>query len=157
LTAEAAEFTPTKGTQKSTRTPSKGAQDCSEEVNQAAQWWSSKMRQHDLAISEIQAFEAGVRKGLMNRCNGHWYPSDPPRGSGHRSLLNDFSTDPIFLAAAADVRIRDISSRLPRAVMWTNPGSVKVQMENGRHPETVYHGGNSGSNSDGTSSEEDEL
>jgi len=156
LTAQAAEFTPTKGTKKSNRTPSKAAQDCSEEVAQAAQWWSSKMRQHDLAISQVQAFETGVRNGLMNRCTGHWYPTEPLRGSGHRSLVNDISSDPIFLAAAAHVHIKDISGRLPRAVMWANPGSVKVQLENGRYPETVYNGGNSGSTSDGTTSSEED-
>merc|ERR1711939_175445 len=114
--------------------------------SQAAQWWSSKMRQHDLAASEVQAFETAVRNALTKKCDGHWYPSDPLRGSGYRSLVNDISTDPIFLHAAAEVRIRDIGSRLPRAVMWVNPCSVKVQLENGRYPETVYSMCNSGSN-----------
>ena len=154
LTAQAPEFTPTK---KSAKTPTKVAHDCSEEVHQAAQWWSSKLRQHDLAASEVQAFEQGVRNGLMKKCTGHWYPSDPLRGSGHRSLVNDISTDPIFLSAAADVRIRDIGARLPRAVMWVNPASVKVQLENGRYPETIYSTCSSGSNSEGTASDEDEC
>jgi len=71
--------------------------------------------------------------------------------------MNDISTDPIFLAAAAEVRIRDIGGRLPRAVMWVNPLSVKVQLENGRYPETLYSMCNSGSNSEGHASDEDEL
>jgi len=157
LPAQAPEFTPTKGSRKGPRTPSRGAQDCSEEACQASQWWSSKMRQHDLAASEVQAFETAVRNALMSKCHGHWYPSDPLRGSGYRSLVNDISTDPIFLAAAAEVRIRDIGSRLPRAVMWVNPLSVKVQLENGRYPETLYSMCNSGSNSEGQASDEDEL
>lgn len=159
LTAQAPEFTPTKsGVTKSARTPSKTPLDYSEEVNQAAQWWSSKMRQHDLAVSEVQAFETGVRNGLLSRCNGHWYPSDPLRGSGHRSLVNDFSTDPVFLTAAAAVNIRDVAGRLPRAVMWVNPSSVKVQLENGRYPVTVFSS-TSGSSSDSHSdaSEEEDL
>jgi hypothetical protein len=158
LQAQAPEFTPTKsGISKSARTPSKTPLDFSEEVNQAALWWSTKMRQHDLAVSEVQAFETGVRNGLLNRCNGHWYPSDPLRGSGHRSLVNDFSTDPVFLSAAAAVNIRDIAGRLPRAVMWVNPSSVKVQLENGRYPDTVFSS-TSGSSSDSHSeaSEEDD-
>ena len=154
LTAQAPEFTPTK---KAPRTPSKGALDCSEEVHHAAQWWSSKMTQHDLAASEVQAFEQAVRNGLLNKCKGHWYPSDPLRGSGHRSLVNDISTDPVFLTAAAEVRIRDIGTRLPRGVMWVNPSSVKVQLDNGRYPDTVYSTCASGSNSEGTASDEDDL
>ena len=154
LTAQAPEFTPTK---KAPRTPSKFAGDCSEEIHVAAQWWSSKLTQHDLANSEVQAFENAVRTGLQSKCNGHWYPNDPLRGSGHRSLVNDISTDPIFLAAAAEVRIRDIGTRLPKAVMWVNPSCVKVQLDNGRYPETVFSTCASGSNSEGTASDEDDL
>ena len=157
LAAQAPEFTPTKGSPKTIRTPSKNALDCTEEVNQAAHWWSSKMRQHDLAFSEVSAFEAAVRNGLMSKCSGHWYPNDPLRGSGHRSLVNDISTDPVFLAAAAEVRIRDVGGRLPRGVMWVNPGSVKVQLEMGRYPETIYSNCNSGTTSEGTASDDDDL
>jgi hypothetical protein len=133
LKAQAPEFTPTK---KTPLTPSKGAGDCSEEVHHAAHWWSLKMAQHDLANSEVQAFENAVRTALLSKCNGHWYPNDPLRGSGYRSLVNDLSTDPIFLAAAAEVRIQNIGTRLPKGVMWVNPSSVKVQLENGRYPGT---------------------
>jgi hypothetical protein len=151
LTAQAPEFTPTKS-----RTPSTGALDFSEEVKQAANWWSCKMLQHNLAVSEVQAFETGVRNRLMNRCNGHWYPSDPSRGSGYRSLVNEFSTDPIFLAAAHDAGIRDIGGRLPRGVMWVNPSSVKVQLENAHYQQTIFS--SSGAPSDHSSSSgEDEL
>ena len=154
LTAQAPEFTPTK---KAPRTPSKFVGDCSEEIHIAAQWWSSKLTQHDLANSEVLAFEHAVRTGLQSKCNGHWYPNNPLRGSGHRSLVNDISTDPIFLAAAAEVRIRDIGTRLPKAVMWVNPCCVKVQLDNGRYPETVFSTCASGSNSEGTASDEDDL
>merc|ERR1712230_42010 len=156
LVAAAPEFTPTKGSPKVVRTPAKNAQDFSEEVAAASRWWSSKMRQQDLATYEVESFETCVRNQLTKHYTGHWYPSDPLRGSGYRSLVNDISTDPIFLHAAAEVRIRDIGSRLPRAVMWVNPCSVKVQLENGRYPETVYSMCNSGSNSEGTASDEDE-
>jgi hypothetical protein len=54
------------------------------------------------------------------------------------SLVNELSIDPIFVAAAGDVGIRDIARRLPRGVMWINPSSVKVQRENGRQPETIF-------------------
>lgn len=114
------------------------------------------MLQHNLAISDVQAFETGVRNRLMNRCNGHWYPSDPSRGSGYRSLVNEFSTDPIFLAAAHDAGIRDIGGRLPRGVMWVNPSSVKVQLENAHYHQTIFS--SSGAPSDHSSSSgEDEL
>ena len=152
---QAPEFTSTK---KAPGTPSKFAGDCSEEIHIAAQWWSSKLKKpHGLADSEVQAFEHAVHTGLQSKCNGHWYPNDPLRGSGHRSLVNDISTDPIFLAAAAEARIRSIGTRLPKAVMWVNPSCVKVQLENGRYPETVFRTCASDSNSEGTASDEDDL
>ena len=157
LVAAAPEFTPTKGSPKVVRTPAKNAQDFSEEVAAASRWWSSKMRQQDLATYEVESFETCVRNQLTKHYTGHWYPSDPLRGSGYRSLVNDISIDPIFVQAAADVRIRDIASRLPRGVMWCNPGSVKVQLENSRYPETIYSMGSSGTNSEGTGSDEEPL
>jgi len=104
------------------------------------------LEKHDMAASQVEAFECTMRDNLMNRCTGHWYPSDPLRGSGYRSLVNDMSTDPIFRSAAADIFIHDIGSRLPRAIMWINPASVKVQLENGRHPEIIYSTSKPGSN-----------
>lgn len=44
----------------------------------------------------------------------------------YRSLVNDVSTDPIFTAAAQSLRIQNIGSCLPRAIMFVNPGCVKV-------------------------------
>ena len=44
----------------------------------------------------------------------------------YRSLVNDVSTDPIFTAAAQSLRIQNIGSSLPRAIMFVNPGCVKV-------------------------------
>ena len=44
----------------------------------------------------------------------------------YRSLVNDVSTDPIFTAVAQSLRIQNIGSSLPRAIMFVNPGCVKV-------------------------------
>ena len=159
LTAQAPVFMPT-DPQKAHNHPSRPvlqAGDCAEEVKQAAQWWSLKMRQHDLAGAEVHAFEAAVYNGLLSKCRGHWYLSDPLRGSGHRSLANDLSTDPVFLAAAAEARIRDIGSRLPKAIMWVNPRSVKVQLESAYHPEIIYSARAASENVDYAASDEDAV
>mmetsp|Transcript_7788 Transcript_7788/g.15448 ORF Transcript_7788/g.15448 Transcript_7788/m.15448 type:complete len:204 (+) Transcript_7788:73-684(+) len=162
LNGLAPEFTPTKSAVISSQTtPSKNCNESkswteptvhSEEIAVAARWWSRGMRQQDLSQGEVAAFEHALKYGMVNRCMGHWYPSEPMRGSGHRSVINDFSTDPVILEAADAVRIRDITSRLPRAVMWLNPGSVKVKLEGRPWAESLY----SNSNSSGTSGSEDE-
>jgi hypothetical protein len=108
------------------------------EVASAAKWWASRMRQHDLSQQELNTFEQALRIGIEARCDGHWYPSDPRRGSGHRSVVNDLTIDPLLTSAAATARIRDVASRLPRAVLWINPGGVRVQVEGERAPQVVY-------------------
>jgi len=159
-TAQAPAFMPTnlpKARNSPPRSQTHLSEDCSEEVKRAAQWWSSKMKQHDLAATEVQAFEAAVHHRLMAKCCGHWYPTDPLRGSGYRSLSNDLSVDPVFLHAAAETRIRDIDGRLPKAIMWVNPLSVKVQMENSYHPEVLYSVRASNEGADRAGSDEDAI
>ena len=104
----------------------------------AARWWASHMRAQDLSQTEVAAFERAVKAGILARCEGHWYPSEPLRGSGFRSILNDMTTDSILIEAAHAVRIRDIRMRLPQAVVWVNPGSVRAKIEDERTTEDVY-------------------
>mmetsp|Transcript_42928 Transcript_42928/g.86118 ORF Transcript_42928/g.86118 Transcript_42928/m.86118 type:complete len:163 (-) Transcript_42928:110-598(-) len=125
-----------------------------EECSIAARYWARSMRQNDLAGCEVAAFENALRQGLLQRCCGHWYPNEPVRGSGHRSIINDFTTDPVLVAAAEAVRIGGIGSRLPRAVMWLNPASVKVKLEGHPYADNVYSGEASSSSS---SSDDEDL
>ena len=96
------------------------------------------MKQANLAQSQINAFEQSLRSGLAQRCDGHWYPSDPLRGSGHRSVICSITVDPILVAAAQAASIRDFVSRLPKCIVWVNPGVVRVQLEDDRHACTVF-------------------
>lgn len=104
----------------------------------AASWLSRSLRQNNLAQSQVNAFEQSVRAGISNRCEGHWYPSDPSRGSGHRSILSSITVDPILMAAAQAAGIRDIATRLPKCIVWVNPGVVRVQLDEERHACTVF-------------------
>lgn len=169
LNGFAAEFTPTKATIISSQsTPSKLNNDskslswselssASEEIAVAARYWARSMRQHDLAGCEVAAFENALKQGMLKRCTGHWYPNEPMRGSGHRSVINDFSTDPVILEAADSVRITDIGSRLPRAVMWMNPGSVKIKLEGRPWAESLYSSNASSSGSSGSEEEDNDM
>jgi hypothetical protein len=98
------------------------------------------MRQHDLSQSEVNAFEQALRNGIIRRCEGRWYPNEPLRASGLRSIINDLTIDPLLVEAAAASRIRDIRSRLPQAVVWVNPCSVKVKIEEERFTEVLFSG-----------------
>mmetsp|Transcript_20789 Transcript_20789/g.32568 ORF Transcript_20789/g.32568 Transcript_20789/m.32568 type:complete len:201 (+) Transcript_20789:67-669(+) len=162
LNKHAPVFTPTKNNNNATisSTPTKNSNvdnaACGEEICVAALWWSREMMQHDLHHSEVSAFENALREQLLRRCEGHWYPAEPLRGSGHRCVINDFSVDPLLVKAAEASRIRNISSRLPRAQLWLNPGSVKVKLENYPYPKSLYNAQDSQSSNSGASGSEDE-
>jgi hypothetical protein len=105
------------------------------EVGAAAKWWATRMRQDGLSPEGVAAFEQALRAGMEARCDGHWYPLEPWRGSAHRSVVNDQTIDPLLAAAAAAAGIRDAAARLPRAVLWINPGGWRVKVE--RDPPAV--------------------
>jgi hypothetical protein len=98
------------------------------------------MRQHDLSQTEVNTFEQALRRGIMQRCEGRWYPNEPLRASGLRSIINDLTIDPLLVEAAAAARIRDIRSRLPQAVVWVNPSAVKVKIEEERFTQVLFSG-----------------
>mmetsp|Transcript_36797 Transcript_36797/g.115040 ORF Transcript_36797/g.115040 Transcript_36797/m.115040 type:complete len:172 (-) Transcript_36797:1225-1740(-) len=160
LNGLAPEFTPTKKSCRSAPvTPCKNdANDaCWEEACAAARWWAEKLRQQDQSSSN--GFEHALRGLILSRCRGHWYPQDPLRGSGFRSIVNDVSTDPILLAAGEATRIRDIRSRLPQGVMWINPKTVKVKLEEDRWAETIFScsAGSSHSSASASEAEDDDT
>jgi hypothetical protein len=109
-----------------------------DEVEAAAQWWSRSMSQQNLAQSQVNAFEKSLKAAMSERCNGHWYPSDPTRGSGHRSTMSSVTVDPILVSAAQAAGIRDIVTRLPKCIVWVNPGVVRIQLEEERHACTIF-------------------
>eukprot|EP00287_Rhodomonas_sp_CCMP768_P020262 CAMPEP_0202823586 /NCGR_PEP_ID=MMETSP1389-20130828/11777_1 /ASSEMBLY_ACC=CAM_ASM_000865 /TAXON_ID=302021 /ORGANISM="Rhodomonas sp., Strain CCMP768" /LENGTH=204 /DNA_ID=CAMNT_0049496581 /DNA_START=37 /DNA_END=651 /DNA_ORIENTATION=- len=169
LNGFAAEFTPAKSPNTGSQpTPSKldmaskslswtEPSTATEEISVAARYWARSMRQHDLAGCEVAAFETALKQAMLKRCAGHWYPSEPMRGSGHRSVINDFSTDPVIIEAADAVRISDIGARLPRAVMWLNPGSVKIKLEGRPWAESLYSANASSSGTSGSEEEDNDM
>ena len=57
------------------------------EIKAAAQWWSSRLSTPPTLVpidahEQRQKLEVSLSHALLERCNGHWYPSNPARGSG---------------------------------------------------------------------------
>ena len=98
------------------------------------------MRQHDLSQTEVSCFQQHLLNGIMLRCEGRWFPSEPLRASGFRSIINDLTSDPLLIEAAAAARIRDIRFRCPKAVMWVNPLSVRVKLDEERFTQVLFGG-----------------
>eukprot|EP01027_Heterolobosea_sp_BB2_P003720 GEZU01005612.1.p1 GENE.GEZU01005612.1~~GEZU01005612.1.p1 ORF type:complete len:152 (-),score=4.42 GEZU01005612.1:257-712(-) len=127
------------------------------EIQAASSWWTSQLpfltkEQHD-------RFRQLLEKELEQRCQNHWYLSEPNRGSGYRvqawsrvkhsskrtrstnassrshsiplisSILFDVKMDNVLENAlrGAGVDSNSVAKILPKAIMWVNPGSVRVR------------------------------
>mmetsp|Transcript_52078 Transcript_52078/g.129728 ORF Transcript_52078/g.129728 Transcript_52078/m.129728 type:complete len:217 (-) Transcript_52078:260-910(-) len=96
-----------------------------EETAAAAKWWADCIFKNGLQERQVAIFRRDVEQSLKERCQGHWYEENLQQGSGYRSVVHDARVDPVLENAAINAGIPDIEHRLPRAVMWVNPGEVK--------------------------------
>ena len=99
-------------------------QQCVQEIIAASLWWCSyvtsepELYQHTFRMNLINA--------LMERCKDHWYPENPSKGSGYRSVINDIHIDPILLMACSSSSINP--GRLPgKCVQIISPGIVRIR------------------------------
>jgi hypothetical protein len=102
------------------------------EVFVAADWWASKIVQHDLTQEQLTKFKTELRHQLFLKYEGHWYKDDPLRGNAYRSITFDKQRnqiDDVLLAAAKAATINNLSQRLGPCgvIMWVDPGEVAVQ------------------------------
>lgn len=63
---------------------------------------------------------------LLKRFEGHWYPNQPERGSGFRSIKVDrYQIDPIIKTAAKKTNSEIILNYLPKELtIWIDPRQV---------------------------------
>ncbi len=110
------------------------------EAKAAAAWWLNKLQLKGVHPQTRKVFEENFVEEVFNRCAGHWYPTDPKRGSGYRSVISDAHIDPILLKACHAARLDP--SVLPREfVQLISPGEVRVRhVLNEYHEEVVYSG-----------------
>jgi hypothetical protein len=110
------------------------------EAKAAAAWWINKLQLKGVHPQTRKVFEENFVEEVFNRCAGHWYPTDPKRGSGYRSVISDAHIDPILLKACHAARLDP--AVLPREfVQLISPGEVRVRhVLNEYHEEVVYSG-----------------
>ena len=110
------------------------------ECEAASRWWADHLETEMIDARKILMFMQYLCWQITNRISGHWYPSNPNRGSGYRSIMNDLKVDPLLLSAARYAEIEDIGKKLPRAVMFVNPGIVKIHIYDRPGHSTIYEG-----------------
>lgn len=99
-----------------------------EEVSKASCWWRLKIRSDGIPLQSLDSFEESLRRMLLQKYEKHWFVHEPMKGCGFRSLSYDVVVDPLLLKASEAAGIVDIATRLPRAIMFVNPGQVKVRL-----------------------------
>ena len=112
------------------------------ELKCAAQWWAEQLT---CSVSKEQkdVFRESLHRGIVKHCSGHWYPAEPMRGNSYRSISNSIRVDPLLIQAGTFARIPDVGRILPKAVLWVDPGKVKVQGEKPQFLVTVFPARNS--------------
>lgn len=102
--------------------------DVTTEVSKAVMWWVHGLCHPsgaEVKPDTKRKFKECLFRELEFRCAYHWYPADPQRGSGYRSVLHDFNVDVALARACAACDLP--TTALPaHQIMFVNPGEVKV-------------------------------
>mmetsp|Transcript_496 Transcript_496/g.951 ORF Transcript_496/g.951 Transcript_496/m.951 type:complete len:169 (+) Transcript_496:59-565(+) len=109
-----------------------------EEVMAAGRWWMENIDKSGLAEAHLTHFRSALEEQLLVKFDGHWYPNDPRRGSGFRAIVYDARIDNVLVNAADESGVPDIHDRAPRAIVWANPGEVKVCTLNDERMMIIY-------------------
>ena len=66
---------------------------------------------------------------LLKRFKGHWYPNEPERGSGYRSIRVDrYQIDPMLKTVAKKTNSESILKYLPKELtIWIDPRHVNFR------------------------------
>mmetsp|Transcript_2395 Transcript_2395/g.5694 ORF Transcript_2395/g.5694 Transcript_2395/m.5694 type:complete len:167 (+) Transcript_2395:29-529(+) len=112
-----------------------------DEAQITARWWSEQIDRSGLTDAHINHFRQTLEEQLLARFDGHWYPHEIKRGCGFRATVFDARMDTALSRSADDAGIPDLEERLPRAIVWCNPGEVKVCSLNDDRISMIYNGG----------------
>lgn len=108
----------------------------STEVTVAVNWWSQFFKDipHKNIINFCEKL-SGMIYGRIYRC---WDLNNPARGSGHRSIINDYHMDPILKIACEASKINP--DKLPKnIIMLINPGTVRIRnLDNDKEGDIIY-------------------
>mmetsp|Transcript_9534 Transcript_9534/g.23660 ORF Transcript_9534/g.23660 Transcript_9534/m.23660 type:complete len:218 (+) Transcript_9534:145-798(+) len=96
-----------------------------EETAAAARWWADCINKSGLHERQVAIFRRDIENSLKDRCAGHWHEEKPMTGSAYRAVNFDARIDPVLENAAINAGIPDLEMRLPRSIMWINPGEVR--------------------------------
>lgn len=105
------------------------------EILETVNWWAKNIL--DLPQTNIDLFKITLRNCLIQKIKNHWYPEEPERGSGYRSILNDKMIDPILFYSCNIANI-DPSRMAGKCVLIISPGIVRVRSLKNSKEEIVY-------------------
>jgi hypothetical protein len=108
------------------------------EATAAAAWWADALGA-GVDAEQAAAFRRELAERIEARCqDAAWQPDVPTYGSCGRQVISDPRPDQALARAARAAGVSALLDRLPRAVMWVNPGEVTVEAEGGDGPAQVW-------------------
>lgn len=91
----------------------------------------------------VDMFCEELEKGLRKKFEGHWYPEEPFKGSGFRSIkLNNGKVDHVLDLAAqlSGLSVGEILEYLPKALtLWIDPNEVSYRIGENGPVKILYH------------------
>ena len=79
----------------------------------------------------FENFENQLRKLLIVKFHGHWYPEKPSKGNAYRCISIENSLDAVITKAAkhAEIDVQVLSSLLPKRLdLWIDPAEVSYRI-----------------------------
>ena len=86
---------------------------------------------YEINTEQFLKFLYNLECKLLKKYEQHWYPNEPNRGNGFRSLQVDTcQVDPLLIEAANQTQTKHILSYLPREfTIWIDPKHVSYRFK----------------------------
>lgn len=101
-----------------------------QELFVASEWWAKQLVEQvgEKASSQLKQ---ELYNELFQRVKNHWYIEDPERGSGYRAIIVDEHQQDLVLVKCANRIGVGSKVKFPEAIMFLNPGEVKIRSKYG--------------------------
>ena len=109
------------------------------EIDALVEWIVNYFFNKDTFIPSqfIFDFKFVIKELIIQRIENHWYPDEPARGSGYRSIIIGRHIDPIILRACQLSKI-NVGKMPGECVFMINPGLVKIRSLLNEKEEVIY-------------------
>uniref|UniRef100_A0A915L4Y5 Anti-proliferative protein domain-containing protein n=1 Tax=Romanomermis culicivorax TaxID=13658 RepID=A0A915L4Y5_ROMCU len=99
------------------------------EIDTAVQFLSCLLAKYGRS-ADIDRFQLALTDAMVRHYDGHWYPTDPLKGSGYRCIRVNGVIHPLLTEAAriCKLPVKEMRQAFPSELtIWVDPGDVSVR------------------------------